>query len=63
MDLIKCGKPLKALENKKIDDEHFIKILTVRMYPEQDSAVRFPKMFGGKLYFYCNNHGLFEYRI
>lgn len=87
-----CGKPVDALQCKKADEGHSIKIseiendfyiewnhemtkehyislvsyvgfdrvLTVRMYPEQDSAVRFPKMFKGRLYFYCNNHGLFE---
>ena len=37
----------------------FDRVLVVRLYPEQDSAVRFPKMYGGKLYFYCNNHGMF----
>lgn len=50
--------------------EHFIsfvayvscdRVLTVKLYPEQDSAVRFPKMYGGKLYYYCNRHGLFVY--
>ena len=49
--------------------EHFIsfvsyvtydRVLTVRLYPEQDCAVRFPKMHGGKFYYYCNKHGLFE---
>lgn len=52
--------------------EHFIsfvsyvgfdRVLTVRMYPEQNATVRFPKMFRGKLYFYCTKHGLFECRI
>ena len=38
------------------------RVLTIKLYPEQDPVVRFPKMFGGKLYFYCNNHGLFEYK-
>lgn len=33
--------------------------LIVRLYPEQNAEVRFPKMYGGKLYFYCNQHGLF----
>lgn len=37
------------------------RVLTVRLYPEQDSSVRFPKLYGGKFYFYCNRHGLFEY--
>lgn len=48
--------------------EHFIgfvsyvsfdRVLTVRLYPEQDASVRFPKTYGGKLYYYCNRHGLF----
>lgn len=52
--------------------EHFIefvacvlvdRVLTVRLYPEQASAVRFPKMYGSKIYYYCNKHGLFEYQI
>lgn len=41
----------------------FDRVFVVRMYPEQDPTVRFPRMFKGKLYFYCNNHGLFEYQI
>lgn len=50
--------------------EHFIgfvayvaydRVLTVKLYPEQDSAARFPKLYGGKLYYYCNRHGLFVY--
>ncbi|MDD6483298.1 MAG: SAM-dependent methyltransferase [Clostridiales bacterium] len=49
--------------------EHFIgfvayvtfdRALMVRLYPEQDCAVRFPKMYGGRLYYYCSKHGLFE---
>lgn len=39
----------------------FDKVLTVRLYPEQDCAVRFPKMYGGKIYYYCIQHGLFVY--
>lgn len=41
----------------------FDRVLTLRLYPEQGSEVRFPRMRGGKLYWYCNNHGLFELRI
>lgn len=41
----------------------FDRVLTVRLYPEQGSEVRFPRMRGGKLYWYCNRHGLFELRI
>ena len=39
----------------------FDKVLTVRLYPEQESACRIPKMHGGKFVYYCNKHGLFEY--
>ena len=54
--------------NHEMNKEHYIafaayvafdRVLTVRLYPEQDSAVRFPKMYGGSLYFYCSRHGLF----
>ena len=41
----------------------FDRVLTVRLYPEQDAAVRFPKMYGGKLYYFCNKHGLFDLKI
>ncbi len=91
--VICCGKPIEALESKRVDESHFVnvleieddfyielnhemtkehfisfvsyigvdRVLTVRLYPEQDSAVRFPRMARGKLYFYCNKHGMFEY--
>lgn len=36
------------------------RIVTIRLYPEQDSVVHFPKTAGGNLYFYCNRHGLFQ---
>lgn len=32
-----------------------------RLYPEQEAAVRFPAQRGGKLYVYCNTHGLMCY--
>ena len=38
----------------------FDRVLTVKLYPEQDAALRFPSMRGGKFYYYCNEHGLFE---
>ena len=41
----------------------FDRVLTVKLYPEQSSEVRFPQMRGGKMYFYCNEHGLFELKI
>lgn len=56
--------------NHEMSKEHYIefvsyvsydRVLTLRLYPEQDAAVRFPKMHGGKLYYYCSSHGLFEY--
>ena len=34
------------------------KVLLVKLYPEQGSELRFPQMFGGKLYYYCNQHEL-----
>ncbi|KDR96458.1 Desulfoferrodoxin [Peptoclostridium litorale DSM 5388] len=34
------------------------RVLLVKLYPEQNAEVRFPKMRGGKLYFYCSQHGL-----
>lgn len=58
--------------NHEMTKEHYIafaayvtydRILTVRLYPEQDSAFRFPKMYCGKLYLYCTKHGLFEYAV
>ncbi|MCR4719144.1 MAG: helix-turn-helix domain-containing protein [Firmicutes bacterium] len=39
------------------------RVLTVKLYPEQDCCVRFPKMYGGKFYYYCSRHGLFEYKL
>lgn len=41
----------------------FDRVLTVRLYPEQNGEVRFPRMRGGKLYFCCNTHGIFEIKI
>ncbi|NLD47862.1 MAG: helix-turn-helix domain-containing protein [Clostridiaceae bacterium] len=36
----------------------FDRVLFVKLYPEQGAELRFPKMYGGTLYFYCNKHGL-----
>ena len=41
----------------------FDRVLTIKLYPEQDSVVRFSKMYGGNIYFYCSKHGLFEYQM
>lgn len=53
----------------EMSKEHYIsfiayaacdRVLTVRLYPEQDSSARFPRLYGGKFYYYCSEHGLFE---
>ncbi len=36
------------------------RVLFIRLYPEQNPEVRFPKTRNGKLYVYCNQHGLME---
>lgn len=55
-----------------MEKEHFVsfftyvrfdRVLTVRLYPEQGGELRFPQMRGGKMYYYCSNHGLFEHRF
>lgn len=38
----------------------FDRVLTVKLYPEQDAELRIPQMRGGKIYYYCSTHGLFE---
>ena len=57
--------------NHEMKKEHYLgfvayvmpdRVLTVRLYPEQDAAVRMPAMYGGALYVYCNKHGLFKCR-
>lgn len=57
--------------NHEMTKEHFIKfvayigfdrVLMVCLYPEQDATVRIPRMPKGKIYYYCNKHGLFEYK-
>ena len=35
----------------------------VKLYPEQDSSVRFRKKGHGLLYIYCNRHGMFQIRV
>ena len=41
----------------------FDRVLTIRLYPEQNGEVRFPQMRGGIMYYYCTTHGLFELKI
>ena len=58
--------------NHAMTKEHYIgfvayvgmdRVFMVHLYPEQEAAVRFPGMFRGTFYYYCNQHGLFEYNI
>lgn len=51
----------------EMSKEHYInfiafvaydRVLLVRLYPEQSSEVRFPRMNRGTIYFCCNRHGL-----
>ena len=35
----------------------------VRLYPEQDAAVRMPKQSPGEIYYYCVKDGLYHTRI
>jgi len=39
------------------------RILIVKLYPEQSAQIRFPKMYGSKIYAYCSEHGLWEERV
>ena len=34
------------------------RVLLIKLYPEQNPEVRFPRMQKGKIYFYCSNDGL-----
>lgn len=34
------------------------RVLLIKLYPEQSGEVRFPKMYDSKIYFGCNQHGL-----
>ncbi len=35
------------------------RVLLIKLYPEQNPELRFPRMYRGTLYYYCNGHGLF----
>jgi transcriptional regulator with XRE-family HTH domain len=39
------------------------RVLLIKLYPEQNAEIRFPQMHGGKLYAYCNEHGLWEHKV
>ncbi|GAU79084.1 predicted transcriptional regulators [Fusibacter sp. 3D3] len=58
--------------NHPMEKEHYIsffayigidRILFIRMYPEQSSEIRLPRMQGGTFYFYCTNHELWRYNL
>lgn len=36
------------------------KVLLVKLYPEQGGEVRMPRLRGGKFYFGCNEHGMWQ---
>lgn len=55
-----------------MEKEHYIsffayvtanKVQIIKLYPEQNSEVRFPISGHGIIYAYCNKHGLFSKRI
>ena len=39
------------------------RVLLVRLYPEQSGEVRFPRMYGGKLFCCCSRDGLWVQQI
>lgn len=39
------------------------RMLLIKLYPEQPAELRFPRMHGGKLYYHCNQHGLFTMKL
>lgn len=39
------------------------RVLLIKLYPEQTAELRFPQMYGTKLYAYCNEYGLWEKEI
>lgn len=58
--------------NHEMTKEHYLpfvayvgydRVLIVRLYPEQGGEVRFPKLYGQKIYFCCNKHGLWVQNI
>ena len=55
--------------NHEMTKAHFIsfvayvrydRVLIVKLYPEQNVEVRFPKMSKGNIYAYCTQHGLIK---
>ena len=39
------------------------RVLLIRLYPEQEAQVRFPKIYRGELYYYCSEHGLMKQKL
>jgi len=39
------------------------RLLLVKLYPEQNAELRFPKMHGGVIYSHCTRHGLWKHEI
>ncbi len=55
--------------NHEMKKQHYIsfiayansdRVLMIKLYPEQNPQTRFPKMYGGRFYFACSEHGLFQ---
>ena len=58
--------------NHEMTKEHYIsfisfvrfdRVMTVKLYPEQDPSVRIPRMYGGEFYYYCTTHGLYKQQL
>lgn len=39
------------------------RVLLIKLYPEQNPEIRFPQMYGGELYAFCSNHGIWRQKI
>ena len=57
--------------NHEMEKNHYIsfvahvtydRVLLIKLYPEQYGEIRFPKTHRGKIYFFCSQHGLWEYK-
>ena len=38
------------------------RMILVKLYPEQEAEVRFPRLRGGEFYVCCSEHGLYRIR-
>lgn len=62
-----CGKKMKALQPQKADENEKLMVammtgdsmLINKQYPEWELQVRIPVQAHGRLFWYCNRHGLF----